>query len=403
MKHFFLLVTLWTATVFCAFGGGRSMDFVARKNFPLSYALSSGDAVRICASDKALRNIAEAKRQALQNAGEGADAASCLLWTEAEIEVAASRLAVLYSSRNALGSIVASLREQGPYVIYDALSDKEFLAKAFRQDAEGMNNALGVYALGKKGQYAKIDSLSFDVRSRAFRNTQADIHSNVLKETENSGLFFDVPLNAAMKYMEASDRNEAADLEPLAEGENAAAIAAVAGTIWKNYPYTVILVPGSGPEVEGQPLSPIGRLRTEYAAMLYKEKKAPFILVSGGRVHPRQTKYIEALEMKRYLVEQCGIPASAILIDPHARHTTTNFRNAARIMCKAGFPMEKKALVSSSKFQLDYILSEKFRNLCIKMMQVIPFTLGERVNERELEFIPSTLSLQCSPIDPLDP
>ena len=91
--------------------------------------------------------------------------------------------------------------------------------------------------------------------------------------------------------MEASDRDEAADYEPLASGENAAPAAAVAAIDWKVWPYTVILVPGAGPEIENQPISPTGKLRCAYAADLYREGKAPFIIVSGGRVQTEKTSY----------------------------------------------------------------------------------------------------------------
>lgn len=403
MKVKSFLAILATVALVCVLSGSRTMDIVAQKNFPLVSSLYSDKAASICSSDKALQAIAQAKRTALQNAGTGADAAKVLLFTEEEIETAASRLSALYSPKNELGSIVRKLRSQGSYFIFDGLSDKEFLAKAFRQDAEGINNALSVYALGKKGVYASIDSISFDVNSGDFKDVQVNVNSNTLKETSGSMLFFDIPFKSAMRYMEASERDEAADFEPMSEGENKAAAAAVRKTDWKAYPYTAILVPGQGPDIVGQNLSPVGRLRVEYAALLYKEGKAPFIIVSGGRVHPRQTKFSEAMEMKRYLVEQCAVPESAVFIDPHARHTTTNIRNAARIMYRAGIPMNRKALISSSKGQLNYIASEYFSNLCLKMMQVSAFTLGERLNDRELEFIPSKAALQCSPIDPLDP
>ena len=63
----------------------------------------------------------------------------------------------------------------------------------------------------------------------------------------------------------------------------------------------------------------------------------PFIIVSGGRVHPFKTQYIEAVEMKHYMIDVLGIPTSAIIIDPFARHTTTNVRNAGHMIMDYGF------------------------------------------------------------------
>ena len=59
--------------------------------------------------------------------------------------------------------------------------------------------------------------------------------------------------------------------------------------------------------------------------------------------------------MKRYMIDVLGIPASAIIIDPFARHTTTNVRNAGRMILDYGFPKDKWSLVSSSKTHIDYV------------------------------------------------
>lgn len=403
MKLRFFLTVVAAAAIVCILSGSKRMDIVAGKNFPLTCALCSDEASALCNADNALIAIARSKRKALHNGGVGETAAESLLWSESEISAASSRLAALCAPDNVLGAIVSALRAHGAYYLYNDLDDKEFIAEAFRQDAEGINGALSTYALGRKCLYPGNDSVSFDVRSQDFRDIQGYVNVNLLKETEADNRFCIIPLKAALKYMEASERDEAADYEPLAKGENSEAAAAAAITDWNAYPYTAIVVLGCGPEVPGQALDPYGRLRTEYAAMLYKEGKAPFIIVSGGRVHPRGTKFFEAVEMKRYLVEECGIPESAVFIDPHARHTTTNLRNASRIMYRAGFPMDRKAIVTSGKSHIDYLITDRYRNLCMRTMWIFPFTAGARLNDRELEFTPSLSALQCCPLDPLDP
>jgi DUF218 domain len=93
---------------------------------------------------------------------------------------------------------------------------------------------------------------------------------------------------------------------------------------------------GFGPDRMGWDLSPQGRLRVEVAARRYKDGQAPLILVSGGYVHPNQTADCEALEMKKSLIDDYGVPADSIIVEPHARHTTTNLRNAARLMYRYG-------------------------------------------------------------------
>jgi hypothetical protein len=46
-----------------------------------------------------------------------------------------------------------------------------------------------------------------------------------------------------------------------------------------------------------------------------------------------------------------GIPDSAILVDPYARHTDTNIRNVSRELYRYGIPTNRPALVTSDLFQ----------------------------------------------------
>ena len=71
----------------------------------------------------------------------------------------------------------------------------------------------------------------------------------------------------------------------------------------EHYPIQPVLVLGAGPEEPNVSISPEGKLRSAYAAMMYRQHQAPFIIVSGGRVHPYHTPYNEAFEMKKYLMD----------------------------------------------------------------------------------------------------
>ena len=107
--------------------------------------------------------------------------------------------------------------------------------------------------------------------------------------------------------------------------------------------------------------------------------------------------------MKRYLMENYGIPENVLIAEPHARHTTTNLRNAARIMLGNGFPADKPALITSTSDQLDSVQSGKFEARCVKEMYVCPFRLGKRTGNFTLEFWPLPSATQVNPLDPLDP
>lgn len=112
------------------------------------------------------------------------------------------------------------------------------------------------------------------------------------------------------------------------DAENAAAIARIrAASI-------LVVVPGFTPNGATAPvrLDPIAEGRLARAVEAWRTHSASTILVSGGNVHPEGTPYNEAWEMRRHLVEVLSVPADAVVLEPYARHSTTNLRNAGRFM-----------------------------------------------------------------------
>ena len=107
--------------------------------------------------------------------------------------------------------------------------------------------------------------------------------------------------------------------------------------------------------------------------------------------------------MKRSLIDDFHVPAEAIIVDPHARHTTTNLRNAARLMYRYAIPFDHKALITTDAFQSAYIESDAFLKRCQQELGYQPATILGRVSLFDLEFTPRLESLQIDSMDPLDP
>jgi len=221
-------------------------------------------------------------------------------------------------------------------------------------------------------------------------------------ELSKDPLFFEPTLNFALKLLAANRRDEAGRYEPLEAGENKASLQGLQNIKWNDYPYSFILVLGSGPGDSAR-LSPIGAKRADQAAQLFLEHKAPLIIFSGGHVHPMQTPFCEAIEMKKYVMEKFKIPEQSILIEPHARHTTTNFRNAARLVFRYGIPAERKALVTSSADHIAITTKEGFRIRCATELGYFPMEFITRISPVAAEFKPAIASLFFDVNDPLDP
>ena len=107
-------------------------------------------------------------------------------------------------------------------------------------------------------------------------------------------------------------------------------------------PFSFIVVPGYTPRY-GWPggLHPKAVQRLELALEALERGLAPAVIVSGGAVHTREN---EAMLMYAWLLER-GIARERIVLEPCARHTTTNLRNAGRIVLSHG---GREALVVTS-------------------------------------------------------
>jgi hypothetical protein len=347
----------------------------------------------------------ESLLQAAQSCGVAPECyANALKWSDAEIEKTAASLRDLYAANAAVKQMVdGPLRSSGVLVRSQAKSGADLLAQGWIEAAHGINRAIDVYALGEKPRYPAIDSPSFDVKSTEYGRTVQLIAQVLADDIDSMPVFFEPSLRFALALLDANHRDEAGRLEPMELGENAAAIKRMKSVDWAKFPYSVIVVPGAGPEKENWNLSAAGKSRVTLAAKRFRDGKASFILVSGGYVHPSQTPYSEALEMKKSLMKDFGVREDAILIDPHARHTTTNIRNAAREIYRYGMPFQKKALITTDPGQSASIENPAFAKRNLNELGYEPLKALRRISPFDLEFLPVIDSLQMDPTDPLDP
>lgn len=378
------------------------------KNFYLlSLLQQDGPARKELMADAGLNAIAQERQRVLAAAipscrEDGMCMLQSMLWTDEEIGAVARALREAEPKEPAVQALVkGKLRASGAYVLEQKQEDASLLASAWQITARGINHVLEVYGKGMAPRYPMIDSLAIDPKSAEYEAYVVSVFKPLSEKPVD--LFFEPSLTMAVHLLEKNHRDEAARMEPLETGMNAAAVHAVAGIAWKRYPYTVILVPGAGPDDRETALSAAGHERVRVAAEAYRAGDAPFILVSGGYVHPSQTRFAEAVEMKRALVEEFHVPGPAILVDPHARHTTTNMRNAARLIYRYGISMDRPALVITDASQGARIASAAFADRCVREMGYMPFRIVGQKSPAEIEFLPTADSLEQDPIDPLDP
>ncbi|MFD1257981.1 YdcF family protein [Mucilaginibacter terrae] len=295
--------------------------------------------------------------------------------------------------------IKTDMKPSGYFTRFEGQSEKDFMKAVLRQTLTGINHIIDVYGLGTMGRFPAIDSAFYVTGSLAYHKALIE----ALKKSQPVGnLFFEPSLQAALVLLAINKRDEAARFEPMTLGENRKTAEKIMVTNWSRYPYGAIVVPGNGP-IGTERLSKNGKTRLKLAAERYDREQAPFIIVSGGNVHPFQTPYNEALEMKKELMSMYKIPESDIIIEPHARHTTTNIRNCNRLLYHYGFPIGKKMLITTDKKQADKIAVSEFITRCIEEIGHQPFIQLARISDFDLEYLPVIQSLFLDNTDPLDP
>lgn len=412
MKNILLALVLcfltWSATAQRAPHQLQSTDeWIKVKNYKLLSLIEQNKAVsQLLTADVELNKLTQNRISGFAAAVNECKDVGCFIQSmelnDAEIKQVSNRLIQLYQPGNALGHLVnQQLIPSAAYSFYKNVNPAELLVKAWEQDAAGINYTIDVYAAGKKPNYPLIDSISFNTRQRGYKNLVYDAEVVLTNDIKNDRLFFQPSMQAALLFLQLNERQDPANYEPMMSTVNKAAADRVQQIQWSRYKYTLLLVPGAGPDNLTTPLSAEGMLRCRLAAQYYQQGQAPFIMVSGGKVHPYKTPYCEAEEMKKYMVHTLRIPENAVIMEPHARHTTTNMRNGVRLMYHYHIPADKPALVITDKSQHDAIM--KMAERCERELKYVPYKLGQSLSDTEVEFYPVMEAFQINPYEPLDP
>lgn len=383
-------------------------DSLETRVFPLFAMLRTADGwAEALRGDPVLRQLAT-ERAARVPRDACTPSPQCLadawVWSAADIAAVEARLRLLTRDRRLGAALVGGqMRPSGRFARHEALADANLVAIAWGEAAAAVNRVIAVYARGTPPRYPKIDAIIFDTTRPEYADVLSAHGVATAALGHDDDLFFDPSLRYAIGLLQMNERTEAGAYRPLLDGENAEAMRAVAGADWQAHPYTALLVFGHGPEDAQSRTGVMGHIRMRIAADMFARGLAPFIIVSGGNVHPNRTPFNEAIEMKRLLVTEHGIPADRVLIEPHARHTTTNLRNCARLLLAAGFPVDRPALVVSDPRTIQYIGGDELTRRNLREMGVQPGRLAPGPDRFSLRFTPAPIAFHVEAADPLDP
>ncbi len=269
----------------------------------------------------------------------------------------------------------------------------------------GINQIIDTYAAGIEPVYPDIDAVSFDVNSAQYKLQLKLLVSDLNTNKDSYKLFYEPFLEFALGILALNDRDEAGRYFPIQNDENKEAFDYLQTINWSAYDYSIIAILGDSPNSSDDlaNISLGGMARADYGVELFNQGKAPLIIFTGGHLWPVHTIYSEAIEMKKYVMDTYNIPENRILVDPHARHTTTNMRNIGRQIYRYGIPTNKKAIVSTTKSQSEYLASSEYLTRCQNEMRHIPMDFYDRLSDFDLEFTSKIEVLHLDSSDPLDP
>jgi hypothetical protein len=360
--------------------GDRVIGALSHRLFPLLDAIGvqQGVAERVKAKPGVAAMLAARSTRRMTCVDDLACIAQSLVWTPSESAILADAVPEGISS-----------------------ADDGAAAQA-KREIEGINVILRTFGLGQVPRYSQIDGAGpIDPLEMRARLQAADWLSRTPRALSVQAL--DPSVDFALALLDVSDRTDAIGFDPLTDGLNAAAAKRARSLDWKRWRYSAMIVTGVGPETPDTALSPFGKYHVRLAADRFARGDIALIIVTGGRAHPRATRFTEAEQMRAALIERYGVPADAIVIEPYARHTTTNLRNATRLLATLGAPLDRDTLIVCNPGQSDTIASAAFAQRNLTELGYAPGQVGRRLSPTEVEFRPSPLSLRVDPRDPLDP
>lgn len=412
MKKIFFWIMLTCSIMSFAQGGeNQTIKLLRNSNFYFLDQLSNeSDIVRLLNENITLRQVKESKSNDIQlsisndTIIDTTGLVNSYLFTEKEIERIAKEIVEMSAKHKILSHFFDKIRASGKYANFNSLSNNEFISSIVKLNLEGLNHTLKVYGLGQAPMYYKIDAASYNKDSNYFKYA-VDSWGRYLysiNDYDQKNLFAP-SLDYALYLMYMNHRDEAIRYEPLSEKYNNLAVEYVKEVNFDNYQYNALIVLGDGPDNYRDNLGALGKLNLRKAVEEYNKGKAPFIIVSGGHVHPNRTKTCEAIEMKKELIRVYQIPEKAIIVEPYARHTTTNLRNATRLMLDYGFNIKQKSMIVSNPRHIKSIESKLFDVRFMDELGYLPGKIDKQSNGVLLDFYPSAVMTHINPLEPLDP
>lgn len=283
-----------------------------------------------------------------------------------------------------------------------AAGTKRIVGKALSEEAPPGSTRLRLEVPKRGGAVGSLSGASSDTLTATYRFRGPRVEALVLQGAQvlsrQSGRLLASPTPVA-SYSLAPNEGQ---IDVAAINADASALLASLTEDERAVRYPILVVPGFATADQGKVrLHPRAKKRAERAATLLRKKGAHVILCTGANVRPANTPFNEALELRRYLVEELGVPSWRVAIEPRARHTTTNVRNAGRFMLAHDLT---RALVVTSRAQSFYLSAPHLSSFHRRCRVELGYEVGKfRVRSHWTTLFEPSQRVFERGSDPLDP
>ncbi|KAJ7779677.1 hypothetical protein B0H16DRAFT_1499582 [Mycena metata] len=211
----------------------------------------------------------------------------------------------------------------------------------FTANINQANYFIKVLVGGNSTPYPDVDAPSYPDTNGKYSHRLRGIIARLRTGLSETAMLERFRAVAEIHYL--NDQGRLAENLALQAQENAAALRYARGINYSEYTYGAVVVLGHSPTAEeaksGTTCSQMTKDKVARCVGLNRGAKlAPLYIVCGGSVRPQLTRINEGLSMKKYMMEEYGIPAEQILVDATSEHTYSNFMNAVLCARQAQMP-----------------------------------------------------------------
>ncbi|KAJ7160193.1 hypothetical protein C8R46DRAFT_1285687 [Mycena filopes] len=269
----------------------------------------------------------------------------------------------------------------------------------FTANIDQANHFIKVLVGGNRTPYPDVDGASYSDANGAYTHHLRSLLSRLRGGTSGTAMLDRFSAVAEIHHL--NDQGRLAENLDAQSQENVPALEYARSIKFSEYTYGAVVILGHSPTAEearkGTACSQMTKDKITRCVGLNRERQkfAPLYIVCGGSVRPQLTRINEGLSMKKYMVENYGIPAHQVLVDATSEHMYSNFMNAVLLAREANMPEGTKLGVFlvpdryGNEDQYKFCVTRMWRRAGVEVFPAFDgyFSMAKGTEDRAIEIV----------------